>query len=98
MLEKEIEKRVCDHAKAKGMLVYKFSSPGHRAVPDRMFVVPMGNIFFVEFKSPGNKPTPQQEREHFRLAAHGVRVYWTDNIEQGIAILEKEIGDARGVT
>ena len=95
MLEKEIEKKVCDYAKSRGLLVYKFTSPNRRAVPDRLFIVPMGNIFFVEFKSAGNKPTPPQEREHYRLASHGARVYWTDNVEQGIAIINREIEDAK---
>lgn len=95
MLEKEIEKKVCEYAKSNGVLVYKFTSPNRRAVPDRLFIVPMGNVFFVEFKSPGNKPTPPQEREHYRLASAGVRVYWTDNVEQGIAIINKEISDAK---
>ena len=94
MLEKQIEKTVCDYAKSKGLYCYKFTSPNHRAVPDRIFIVRMGHIFFIEFKRTGEKPTPPQDREHYRLSSYGARVYWTDNIEQGIAIIDKEIADA----
>lgn len=88
MLEKTIEKAVCDYAKEKGMLVYKFTSPNRRSVPDRLFVVKGGRLFFVEFKAPGNKPTPAQEREVFRLASHGVTVYVIDCIVKGKAIID----------
>ena len=40
MLEKDIEKAVCDYAKSKGVLTYKFSSPNHVGVPDRIFFAP----------------------------------------------------------
>ena len=49
MLEKDIEKKVCDYAKSKNVLAYKFTSPARAAVPDRMFVTPEGTVWF---KSP----------------------------------------------
>ena len=36
MLEKQIEAKVCEYAKTKGVLVYKFTSPARAAVPDRL--------------------------------------------------------------
>ena len=62
MLEKQIEARVCEYARAKGMLAYKFTSPARAAVPDRLFIAPDGRMFFCEFKAEGKKPTPAQER------------------------------------
>ena len=91
MLEKDIEAKICDYAKANWLLVYKFTSPQRRGVPDRLFVLPMGRIFFMEMKAPGNKPTPAQEREHYRLRQAGVTVYWTDSIERGIRYISDEI-------
>ena len=38
MLEKQIERKVCDYAKNKGLLAYKFTSPARAAVPDRLFI------------------------------------------------------------
>lgn len=83
LLEKEIEKRVCDYAKAKGWLVYKFSSPGHSFVPDRIFINPNGVVVFIEFKRKGQKPTPMQAREIERLQSQHVRALVVDDVDKG---------------
>ena len=67
MLERQIEESVCQYARDAGMLVYKFTSPNKAAVPDRLFITPKGTSWFIEFKRAGQKPTPQQQREHERL-------------------------------
>lgn len=90
MLEKEIEKKVCDHAKAKGFHVYKFSSPNHVGVPDRLFIGPGRSLFFIEFKRDGGKPTAMQEREAMRISECGFIVYLVDNVEQGKEIIDLE--------
>ena len=90
MLEKDIEKRVCDYAKEKGVLVYKFTSPNRAAVPDRLFIIPFSGMFFIEFKQFGKKATPQQEREHQRLRQAGVTVYVIDDVEVGKAMIDHE--------
>jgi len=83
MLEKKIEEKVCEYAKSKGLLVYKFTSPQRAAVPDRLLVAPGGRVFFIEFKAEGKKPTPAQEREHIRLRNHGVKVFVVDSVDHG---------------
>lgn len=87
MLEKDIERKVCEYAKQKGMLVYKFSSPNHAAVPDRMFIS-RGIVFFVEFKREGAKPTPAQIREHARMTENGAMVYVIDNVNDGRYLID----------
>ena len=87
MLEKKIESAVCDYARKSGLLVYKFSSPGHAAVPDRLFVLPNGNVFFIEFKREGIKPTIPQQREHAKLQGHNVAVYVVDNVDMDIELI-----------
>jgi hypothetical protein len=88
MLEKEIEAKVCDYAKTKNVLVYKFTSPNRMAVPDRLFIRPDGRIWFCEFKREGQKPTPAQDREHHRLRQHKVSVFVVDNVEDGKAMVD----------
>mgnify|MGYP000205023204 FL=1 len=88
MLEKQIEAKVCDYAKSKGALVYKFTSPARAAVPDRLFFGPTGRVWFIEFKREGQKPTPAQEREHARLRGHNVSVFVIDDVEQGKAVVD----------
>lgn len=87
MLEKQIEAKVCDYAKERGMAVYKFTSPNRMAVPDRMFIY-NGRVFFIEFKRGGQKPTPAQEREHHRLRQHKVPVFVVDNVDEGMAMVD----------
>ena len=88
MLEKEIEAKVCDYAKTKNVLVYKFTSPNRMAVPDRLFIRSDGRIWFCEFKREGQKPTPAQDREHNRLRQHKVSVFVVDNVEDGKAMVD----------
>ena len=88
MLEKQIEAKVCDYAKARGWLTYKFTSPGRASVPDRLFISPMGKCVFIEFKREGQKPTAAQVREHQRLREQKVSVFVVDNVKDGQAIVD----------
>jgi len=88
MLEKQIESKVCEYAKTKNVLVYKFTSPARAAVPDRLFIAPDGRVWFCEFKREGQKPTPAQEREHTKLRAQKVNVFVIDNVEDGKAMVD----------
>jgi len=91
MLEKNIEAKVCGYARERGLLAYKFTSPAHAAVPDRLFVLPSGKMFFCEFKREKQKPTPAQEREHLRLRQHKVSVYVIDNVDDGLRMVDSMI-------
>lgn len=82
-LEKDIERRVCDYAKSLGVLVYKFTSPSRRSVPDRMFITKAGVVFFIEFKRKGEKPTKAQEVEIEKIRATSVSVFVCDTVEHG---------------
>lgn len=88
MLEKQIEAKVCEYAKSKGLLAYKFTSPARAAVPDRLFVAPDGRVFFCEFKAEGKKPTAAQEREHKKLRDMNVSVFVIDNIQDGKTMID----------
>ena len=89
MLEKNIEAKVCGYARERGLLAYKFTSPAHAAVPDRLFILPSGRMFFCEFKREKQKPTPAQEREHLRLRQHKVSVYVIDNVDDGLRMVDE---------
>lgn len=91
MLEKIIEEKVCSYAKRLGALVYKFTSMGKRSVPDRIFFLPGGWSFLIEFKQAGKHPTPSQRVEISRLQQQGVSVYVIDSVESGIAAVDAEI-------
>lgn len=52
-----------EYAEEKGLLAYKFESPGNAGVPDYLYILPWGKIFFVEFKHPNGEGvlSPLQE-------------------------------------
>ena len=87
-LEKDIERTVCAFAREKGFLTYKFTSPNRRSVPDRLLISPSGEVFFIEFKARGKKPTPGQAEEHRILREHQQLVFVIDTVESGKAVIE----------
>ena len=90
-LEKKIEKKVCDYAKSQNILCYKFVSPGNAGVPDRMFILPNGKAFFIEFKREGKQPTPLQKRVGDTIRRHNCNVYVVDSVESGLEVLAVEL-------
>lgn len=90
-LEKNIEKRVCTFAQSLGILCYKFVSPARAHVPDRVFVLPGGRVFWIEFKRKGKHPTPAQRVEIGKLQKQGATVYVIDNVEDGKRAVEEAI-------
>ena len=93
--ERAIEKAVCLHATRQDFAPYKFTSPGRRSVPDRVFFGREGSMFFIEFKRKGAKPTVLQLREHEKLKARGFRVYVCDSVDDGKLIIDFEKEQSR---
>lgn len=81
MRERDIEQYGVRQIEAAGGKAYKFTSPGRRSVPDRIVLWPEGIADFIEFKAPGQKPTPLQAREHEKLRALGFPVMVIDSKE-----------------
>ena len=72
-------------------IALKFVSPGLDGMPDRLVLLPMGRIAFVEVKSPGKKPRPLQLARHELLRKLGFKVFVLDDAADINKIL-KEIG------
>lgn len=62
-----------------GWTAYKFTSPGRRAVTDRLVVGPQSAIFFAEWKATNKPWESAQLREAERLRGRGHVVYLFDN-------------------
>ena len=88
MREREIEKKLVDAVKTQGGVCWKFVSPGTAGVPDRIILMPMGRIAFVEVKSPGKSPRKLQLARHRFLRRLGFKTYVLDNPEQIGGILD----------
>ncbi len=92
MLESIIEKYLVSEVKKLGGTAYKFVSPGHAGVPDRLCLLPNGTLFFVELKATGKLTRPLQDRQIEKIRAYGQRVYVADSMEKIDGILKTEGG------
>jgi hypothetical protein len=59
----------------------KFISPNYAGVPDRLILLAIAKIAFVEVKAPGKKPRKLQIKRHEELRQLGFKVYVLDNID-----------------
>lgn len=81
MRESKIEKHLVDETKRRtGGTAYKFKSPGRKNVPDRILLLPGGQVFLVELKATGEQPEEGQLREHERLRVLSFDVRVIDTI------------------
>lgn len=60
MLEKAVEQHLNKKVKEAGGLSFKWSSPSHRGVPDRIVFLNR-SVWFIELKRPGGKTTKLQD-------------------------------------
>lgn len=93
-----IEAKTKRYAMKLGFWVRKFNSMANPAVPDDIFVSPSGVIFFIEFKSPGKKPTHKQEENIQAILSRGGRAFVVDNLhEPGITFWKKDFNENIGI-
>ena len=83
MLESEVEKKLCKRVKEElHGRAFKFVSPGCNGVPDRIILLPMGRIYFVELKAPGKKLRKLQEWVAGLIRELGFKVLRIDTLEK----------------
>lgn len=92
MREQDIEKYLRDEVKKVGGVAYKFVSPGNSGVPDRIVLLPGGEVHFIELKAPGKKSTALQAGQQERICKLGFSVMVLDNKEA----IAKFIGALKG--
>ena len=91
-LERDLEAACCRLAKAAGWYCRKLSGPGHRSMPDRMFIR-RGIVLFIEFKRPGERPGPLQVYVIDLIRKQGFEVILVDNIIDGRKAIRRFVGD-----
>lgn len=85
--EETIEIYLKKKAEAKKFLCYKFVSPGHNGVPDRV-IIGNGLTVFVETKAPDGKLRKIQEHRIKEMKKNGAIVYVAYTREQVDEIIE----------
>ena len=88
MREKEIEAALRKAAKKRNGMAFKFVSPGLSGVPDRLVLLPMGRIGFIELKAPGKEMRKLQEKRKSQLEALGFLVFCLDSKEEVEVVLD----------
>ena len=79
MKESTIESYLVRRCKELGVLCYKFVSPSHRGVPDRVLIFPKGLVTFIELKAPGKSPTVLQLAVLKQMEGNKAVIGWTDS-------------------
>lgn len=83
-MEKRIEQYLVKRAKEKGWIPFKFVSPAHRGVPDRLIIMPEGKVMFVEVKRSDGRLSELQKDiiQKLRDLDHFVAiVYSTEDVD-----------------
>jgi hypothetical protein len=92
--ESFLERSVRDKAlKRYGVASIKLEPPrgSETGWPDRMFLIPGGRPFLIEFKEVGYSPEPKQVHIHDMLEGLGYDVAWTDSEEAALEAIETRV-------
>lgn len=81
MLEKDIEVYLWNKIKKLGGLYFKFISPGHAGVPDRLILY-KGECWFVELKRPEGELRPLQKLVINQMKRHYDKIIVLKNKEE----------------
>ena len=93
MRERDIEAKLRQAIEKDGGLFFKFVSPGNDGVPDRIAILPDGQIWFIELKTESGRLTPIQVWQQDRLDALGCQVRTIRGMDEAAAFIE-EVRDA----
>lgn len=93
-MEKHVERHLVQEIKKRGGVAYKFTSPSHRGVSDRVVCLP-GQTWFVELKQTGGKLSALQKLfadDMARLGQNYVCLWSKEDVDKWILDLTKSKG------
>lgn len=93
MLEKEIERRMCEMIRKRCGLTYKFTSPGNVGVPDRLIITPAGVVWFVELKTETGRLSKIQKHRIAELEKRKANVRVVYGLQEAIDFLNEVMPD-----
>ena len=93
-MERDVESWLGKQIIKMGGLFYKWVSPGNAGVPDRIVILPGGEIHFVELKTDKGKLSPIQRHVQEVLKEKGCNV----STIYGMKEAEKLVSYLKGVT
>lgn len=93
-LEVDIEERAVTLASGLGVTALKLNLTGNAGWPDRLFLIPGGRPFFIEFKQPLEEPEPRQRLIHAHLTYLGYDCETHSNAEEAITAIRLRLDAA----
>lgn len=90
--ERDIESGLRKQVERMGGVAMKFTSPGNDGVPDRIAILPGGQVWFIELKKDGEVPTKIQEWQIERLRKLGCNVAVIAGMKEARAWIWEVIG------
>jgi len=93
--EASIDQAIVKYARDKGCLVAKLGGfrSGSVGWPDRLFVGPNGQVFFIEMKREGGgRLSAMQEVMITELQERGISCYIVSDVDTGKALVDRELG------
>jgi hypothetical protein len=95
MLEKEVERRMCEMVRKRGGLTYKFTSQNNPGVPDRIIITPGGGVWFVELKAICGRLAKIQKWQIGELEKRGANVRVVHGWDAAKEFIEEVMPDGR---
>ena len=81
MRESKIERALVNAVRKQGGIAFKFTSQTMNGIPDRLVLLPGGQIGFVELKAPGKQLRLLQKKRKAQLEALGFPVFTVDRLD-----------------
>ena len=96
MLEKDIEAWLNKQIEKMGGIAYKFVSPGNPGVPDRIYILPDGKVWFVELKQQFGRIANIQKWQRQRLLEMGCNYRLVRGMDDAKAFVQQLKGGGGG--
>lgn len=93
--EAKIEEWLNGRIKAIGGISYKFVSPGNPGVPDRIYLMPDGRVYFVELKTEIGRLANIQKWQGRRIREMGCRYYVIKGMQQAEDFIREVTDEVR---
>lgn len=91
MLERRVEQPVVEWLRARGCVCLKLNLIGSTGWPDRLILIPGGQVVFIEFKRPGERLRRNQPHRVAMLRALGFTVKVYDDAKTAIEDLDTSL-------
>lgn len=93
-MEREIERYLKRRVETTGCRCLKYSNPHEAGFPDRLILLPFGEVVWVELKTTKGRVSPIQQRRHAQLRdmGHEVHIIRTkEEVDNFVSRLRDEI-------